>query len=378
MSRAYLGDQVFIILLILTFSFIARQANVPPEQARSMVMALCALLIPSLFEQVAQSMLHARRFKVAEALLRPCVFYRSMAWIIPVKFLGKLYLVELEQLSRALMQQQKYAEAAKQLGTLLRFCKMRFGDGAPETVECLINLAGVHGLSGHVEEAVPVAKNALVLLENIKSPSRRHTEDLCLALNNLGVVYIDAGLSDQAHELFEQSFRLKLNSLSENHPSVSVAYENLGYSLLTAEKYEAAEKYLKKALDRNGPGVEFTATANNNYGEACRGLGRLDEAEQYLQKAMDIRLKTHGKNHPHMGYSFHNLAKLYADKGDIQKANSFYERALELREKILPANHPDLLRTMRDYAAFLRKTDRIADAERLESLVARHSSLAAA
>jgi hypothetical protein len=35
------------------------------------------------------------------------------------------------------------------------------------------------------------------------------------------------------------------------------------------------------------------------------------------------------------------------------------------------------LRTMRDYAAFLRKTDRVAEAERLEGLVARHSALVA-
>jgi tetratricopeptide (TPR) repeat protein len=377
MNRAYISDQVFIILAIIGISLIARSAGVPAEQTRHVVLALFVLIIPSLVEGLAQSLLVARQFKAAEALLRPCGFYRSMAWAIPIKYLGQLYLVQLEQLSRALMQQQKYSEAIQVQEKLLRFAKMRFGEDAPETVETMINVAAVQCLSGHPEAGLPVAKKALTLLENIKNPSRRHTENLCLALNNLGVVYINSDLSDDAHQLFEKSFRLKLNTLNEDHPSVSVAYENLGYSLLTAQKYEAAEKYLKKALDRRGPGVEFTATANNNYGEACRGLGRLDEAEEYLQKAMDIRLKTHGKNHPHMGYSFHNLAKLYADKGDTQKANAFYERALELREKILPPNHPDLLRTMRDYAAFLRKTDRVAEAERLEGLVARHSALVA-
>jgi len=286
-------------------------------------------------------------------------------------------MVELEQLARSLKHQQKYTESAAVLEKAFKFCEMRLGKNAPETVECLINLAGVHSLSGRLDLGTPVAKDALARLQDMNNPSKRHTEDLCLALNNLGVVYINAGMSDDAHQLFEKSFRLKLDALNENHPSISVAYQNLGYSLLTAEKYEAAEKYLKKALERTGPNIEFTATANNNYGEACRGLGRLQEAEEYLQKAMDIRLKTHGKNHPHMGYSFHNLAKLYADKGDNQKANAFYERALELRERILPINHPDLLRTMRDYAAFLRKNNRIDEAERLDELVARQSQLVA-
>jgi tetratricopeptide (TPR) repeat protein len=377
MNRNYVGDQFIIIPALILFVVLADKLNLSHVLVGQVCLGLTILLVPSLLEQFAQTFLRARHFKAAELILRASVLYRSIAWLVPIKFLGRLYLVSLSQLADALKEQQKYPQSIATEEKLVRFAEMRFGTSAPETIECLINLAGIVSLAGLVDKSLAVGKKVSDLIESQGKVSQRQTENLCLALNNLGVIYTTAGMSDDAYALFDKSFHLKLDILGQDHPSISVAYQNLGYSLLTAEKYAAAEKYLKKALDRKGPGVEFAATANNNYGEACRGLGRLPEAEEYLQKAMDMRMKSLGKSHPHMGYSFHNLAKLYADKGDNEKANAFYERALELREKILPPTHPDLLRTMKDYAAFLRKTDRIAEAERLEKLVARHSKKAA-
>ena len=44
--------------------------------------------------------------------------------------------------------------------------------------------------------------------------------------------------------------------------------------------------------------------------------------------------------------SMGNLARTYADMGDVKEAEKLEVQVLDIRKKLLGANHPDTLRTM--------------------------------
>ncbi len=62
-----------------------------------------------------------------------------------------------------------------------------------------------------------------------------------------------------------------------------------------------------------------------------------------------------------------NLAVLYDNQGRNQEAEPLYQRALAIREEALGPDHPSTATTRANYAAFLRATDRDAEAAALEA-----------
>ena len=55
------------------------------------------------------------------------------------------------------------------------------------------------------------------------------------------------------------------------------------------------------------------------------------------------------------------------DQGRYAEAEPLYKRALAIREKALGPEHPDVATSLENYAALLRETARVDEAERLEA-----------
>jgi tetratricopeptide (TPR) repeat protein len=77
--------------------------------------------------------------------------------------------------------------------------------------------------------------------------------------------------------------------------------------------------------------------------------------------------KTFGAEHPNVAQSLNNLADIYGTEGKYAEAATVYERSLRILENALGPAHPDVASVLLDYAGVLRKTNRTAEAEKLEA-----------
>jgi len=60
---------------------------------------------------------------------------------------------------------------------------------------------------------------------------------------------------------------------------------------------------------------------------------------------------------------------LYRAQDRYGEAKPLHKRALAIREKVLGSEHPYVAEGLRNYAGFLRKTERNVEADRLEARV---------
>ncbi len=371
MTRTIISDFEIILLLLIIVKLSANVLNdFHSGLAWALASALLIALVPAALAQIGQFLLKAKRYRVAEEILRLVIPCRRVECILPLNYFGQLVLASLDQLGTCLREQQRYTEALKISDQAVHFAEKRFGPQSMALTESLINRSGLLSLMGDLPEAEQIAQRALNILDQQSSPmDKRRAENLSLLLNNVGLVFANSGKPQKADEMLKRALDLKEATFGKDSPQIQVAYANQGYAYLKAQNYRAAEEYLKRAIklgENKSENTLLTGNMWNNLGDALRGQGQLDQAELALNEALRIRQLTLPKNHPYMGYSYNNFGKLYCDQGKYDQAKQYFEKALNLRQSISAA-HPDTAVTLADYAALLRKMGQIPEAEKLEA-----------
>jgi tetratricopeptide (TPR) repeat protein len=128
-------------------------------------------------------------------------------------------------------------------------------------------------------------------------------------LINIGYYYSQVGNNAAAQTFYEKALEKKENWLVLN---------NIGYSLLTAERYEEALAYLNRAV---ALGPEH-AYGYNNRGLVKIKLGHIDEGLQDLE--------TGHKLDPLNAYYFKNMGTYYFGKKEYCKALELFEKAKQM------------------------------------------------
>ena len=114
--------------------------------------------------------------------------------------------------------------------------------------------------------------------------------------------------------------------------------------------------------------AQRVATELNNLAEAYRLQGRYAEAEPLYKHSLAIREKALGPEHPRVATTLNNLAVLYQAQARYAEAEPLYKRSLGILEKTLGSGHPQLAQSLLgNYAALLRKTNRAAEAAKMEA-----------
>jgi tetratricopeptide (TPR) repeat protein len=294
-------------------------------------------------------------YSAAEPFLRLTKIYRQFGLCIPHPYFARLYLARLNQLALTLMMQQQYKEALSLQTESLNIATAKCGKQSAEAAESLINMAAIHAGLQNPEEQSRCGEAALSLIDNLQHLDDRQAANLASALNNLGVAYADSGKSKQAMEMLRRCSSLQLNLHGAENPNYITSLGNIGYSLLKVREYNEAAKYFEQCLAKVNPADPVYPTHRNNYGEALRGMGKLDESEKNLKESLDVRERTLPAEHFHFAYSYHNLGKLYADKGDKKEAEKYFDMAIKLRQKQMDARNPILRETLEDKQAFIGK-----------------------
>ncbi len=195
-------------------------------------------------------------------------------------------------------------------------------------------------------------RNSVTLYEH----ALRVVPDNSIVMNNLGVVYLDAGVNDRAASLFRKAINLaphyqdpwinlgvvalRNDDLAEAKRCMIEAYKinpqnanlrlSMGILLFKKGNPDGAEREFRQvlAIDSNHE------TAKHRLGILLFLQGRLDESEEFLRAALRIS--------PMSAKIYNDLGLVLKEKGNNEEAVLMFQKALDLE----PGN-PDFERNIR-------------------------------
>jgi CHAT domain-containing protein/Tfp pilus assembly protein PilF len=227
----------------------------------------------------------------------------------------------------------------------------------------LNNLAQIYADQGHDDQAEPLYKRAIALMEKAAGLD---SVEIAPVLNNLAALDQRQSRFAEAVPLFKRALAIREKALSREHPDVGQSLNNLATLYVKQEHYAAAEPLFQRALaiyqKVGGPEHPAVATLLNNLGQLDRDLKRDADAEAPIKRSLAIREKVLGPDHPDVARSLNNLAGLYEHQQRYADAEPLYRRALVIRERALGPDHPDVATSTSNLAYFLNVAGRAADA----------------
>ena len=150
-------------------------------------------------------------------------------------------------------------------------------------------------------------------------------------------------VQNQQKNNFQVAEKLYKETLKSN-PNHVDAHNNLGIILLRSGKSQNAKSCFEKTIEIN----PNHPSAHNNLGEVFRILGELQKAKSCHQKAIEIN--------PNNAESHNNLGVVINELGEHQKAINCYERAIEIRPNHANA-HNNLGNIFRKLKEFQKAAD---------------------
>jgi len=261
----------------------------------------------------------------------------------------------------ALRSAGKYAEALPLAQAMV--ASLENTSNNRDLAAALNNLAQIHADQGHDDQAEPLYKRAIALMEK---GTGQGSVEIAPLLNNLAALYQRQSRFTEAEPLFKRALAVSEKSLSREHPDVGRALNNLATLYVKQEHFADAEPLFQRALaiyqKVAGPEHPAVATVLNNIGQVDRDLNRDADAEAPIKRSLAIREKVLGPDHPDVARSLNNLAGLYEHQQRYAEAEPLYRRALSIRERALGPDHPDVATSTNNLAYFLQVSGRTADA----------------
>jgi CHAT domain-containing protein/Tfp pilus assembly protein PilF len=261
----------------------------------------------------------------------------------------------------ALRSAGKYSEALPLAQAMVSNLE-KSGDSR-DLATALNNLAQIQADQGHDDEAEPLYKRAIALMEK---GGGLDSVEIAPVLNNLAALDQRQSRYAEAEPLFRRALAIREKALPREHPDVGQSLNNLATFDVKQEHYAEAEPLFQRALaiyqKAGGPEHPAVATLLNNLGQLYRDLDRDADAEAPIKRSLAIREKVLGVDHPDVARSLNNLAGLYEHQQRYAEAEPLYRRALAIRERALGPDHPDVATSSANFAYFLYEAGRTADA----------------
>ncbi len=228
------------------------------------------------------------------------------------------------------------------------------------TLQTLNNLALLYLEAGKLPEAV-------ALYERIREPGTAllgpDHPDVLNWLNNLAKAYQAAGRRPEAIALFERVHDAKSAKLSPDHPDTLKTLGNLAGAYQDAGKLPEAIALFERVRDAQiaklGPDHPDTLNTLNNLAVAYQDAGKLPVAIALLERVRDARFAKLVPDHPDTLTALHNLALAYKAVGRLPEAIALLERVRDAQIAKLGPDHPDTLTTLNNVAAAYWKTKQL-------------------
>lgn len=235
-------------------------------------------------------------------------------------------------------------------------------------------LARVNRSLAEYESARAMAARALEILQRTKGvPAAERGRAWTL----LGATLGSLGRYREALEAHENALAL---SDPQDADAMAEALDNIGLSLYSLGRFEAAEQRFRRVLGLRRESSRESAdlaSAYNNLALALAGLDRREEAVEHYSTALEIRRRVLGNGHPDTTFSLTNLATLLTQMGRYDRAESMFLEALAQRRRAFEAGHPAVASVIYQLGWLNSNRNRWAKAEQYhrEALALRRSRM---
>lgn len=174
------------------------------------------------------------------------------------------------------------------------------------------------------------------------------------------------GNYDQAIKDFRRALVLMDDSEERNEALLSQAQVGLGQSYSAIDKFDLADKALRRALaidtDRGPAGLRHRARDLEALGNNALFAGNLEEARGYFQQSNAIVLTSEGNNSPSVSDNYDRLATIAYLLGDSRQAERLFRARITIDEKVLGPDHPDVALTLNNLGRILLERRAFAEA----------------
>ena len=220
---------------------------------------------------------------------------------------------------------------------------------APLNYAVVINdLAEFYREQGHFMEAEPLFRQSLEIYLQCAS------KDIYYAMinHNLGLLYFDLGILNQAEQKVLESIEIVENSEEQNILWNIIFLNSLGSVYRELGRYTEAEANHLKAIDlakeNNLQGTTEYLANVYNLGYLYYIRHDLRKAKNFLEQARDLCKKALGTNSFIYGTMLNSLAGIYRSEMNLDKALENYLQALEIMEGTDNHYYPTLLENIAD------------------------------
>jgi non-specific serine/threonine protein kinase/serine/threonine-protein kinase len=260
-----------------------------------------------------------------------------------------------------------YGDAERLLKDALDVRRRNLGAEHPDVGVSLNRLAWLYRSQWRLDEALPLAEEAVVILRAAAEPNDTL---LAMGLQTLGMVQRDLGDFEVARQSLEESLDIRRRAGGPNHVSVGWSLYHLGWLAYREGKYAQARERYEEALPILEAGLEpgnpWLAWALNDFAVVMRELQEPDEAKALYERALSIMEHALDPDHPDLAAIVNNYAVLLWQTGDLSGAQRQYERSLRIREKAFGPDHVMVAATLNNLGLVFQSTgDYVAAREHL-------------
>lgn len=175
----------------------------------------------------------------------------------------------------------------------------------------------------------------------------------------------------EAEKLWLDALSL-IQPLGESNPNFCLTLENLGEIRLRMQDFPGSESYFLKAYHIKvaalGPHHIAVAQTVNNLARLYYQGGNFEKAELFGRQCIELQEKILGPEDGNLACSIHNLATLYHMQKKFDLAEPLYKRSLDIKRKAFGPDHPETTRLLKSYADLMRNTNRLNEADELDSM----------
>ncbi|GAA3450536.1 tetratricopeptide repeat protein [Dactylosporangium matsuzakiense] len=263
----------------------------------------------------------------------------------------------------AITLQDHLGQAGDAIPLLQRALEITNQVGVPRTdsVKLMTRLAVCLLITGHPEQAEPIARQAVDLCRVTHAPDY---ENLITALTALGGVLQDNGNPREAVAILSQAEDLAVTTFGSNHRNTIVVQDGLATSWKLLERYDEAAVVRRRALT----GVEaLPSTSHSEILWRMHDLADLllddrpEEAVELCRRALAIAEQVDGPTSRTTALALNNLARSVGELHGHEAAEPLLRRAVTIGQSAFGRDHSEyltLVTNLRDCLAASSRHDK--------------------
>jgi tetratricopeptide (TPR) repeat protein len=214
---------------------------------------------------------------------------------------------------------------------------------------------------GRYQEALPVARRALAVLEATLGPHHPFVGTGC---TNLGAVLASLRRFPEALEQHRRALAIQEAALGPRHPEVALTLANIAAATASLGRHDeslaASERAIAISAGMPSP-HEYVASFYQGLGNVQRTLRRFPEARSAYEKAVAFQEKTWGPEDVTLAEILHDSGHLLRLEGKTEQAYLTYRRAHAIFEKRLGEEHEETAGALASTGAALGALGRAAE-----------------